>query len=135
MVHLGFKQAVPWIATAALAFALSVTAAEAKQNVSPNYDGTYAGQAKVMPELSKKSCTALQRVSADVKKGHMHGRDAKGDKFSAIVTSDGFFTGRYRFRQAGKSSTFEGNAHAGTLDGGLISLDGDCVWLVQLSKT
>lgn len=135
MTGFRFNRVLPWIATAALALAVTMQTADAKQNVTPKFDGSYAGSADVNTALSKGTCKAIDKLTAEVKKGHLHGLSGNGDKFSAIVTAQGFFTGRYHFKQAKKSTAFEGNAHDGSLTGGLWSLDGNCVWLVSLAKS
>lgn len=135
MISLGFKRALPWTASVALASAVAIGPAAARENISPAYDGAYAGTAEVMPALSKDSCKAIDKLTAEIKNGFLLGRSANGDRFHAIVTKAGFVTGKYRFKGAGKSVTFEGNAGATSLTAGLVSPDAACVWVVHLGKS
>lgn len=120
---------------ALLALAALVAAGPAlAEPISDRFDGQYAGTIHVVAALSQQGCRDRAPHEVTIKKGIMHGRSAAlGTRISGFVTSDGFFTGSYRFSDGAKTG-FEGSIEDGTLVGGVFSTDQHCAWLVKLTK-
>ncbi len=112
--------------------ALAGTAAG--EPVSGSYDGTYRGASELQNHLSADACGGPARYEAEVTGGELEGRARETeDRFTGLVTADGFFTGTYRSGD-GWTSTFQGRIDEGELLGGVTTPDRDCYWLVRLER-
>ena len=125
--------AVKTIASVVLLSFLLAGNATAKEPVSPKFDGSYKGWAELVEPLSAPDCPAGKRFAVTIEKGEMRGAMDNGTaRIGGIVTSDGFFTGRYRFED-GVYTPFEGSITDSTLIGGVFK-DGRCAWLLKLRR-
>ena len=107
--------------------------ASAADPVSDKFDGAYKGWAELVEPLSGSDCSPGRRYSVTIEKGHMHGVMESGTaQIGGIVTSDGFFTGRYRFED-GAYTPFEGSISENRLIGGVFRND-RCAWLLKLRR-
>ena len=105
----------------------------AKQNVSPKFDGTYAGTSQVAPQLSGSSCPALGDAKVKIRKGIIASEDAKaGGRFGGIVVASGFVTGKYRMK--GLKAEAQGLIDRKSMELGLRSADAKCFWLMHLTR-
>lgn len=103
----------------------------AATSVSPKFDGAYSGNIAPNAALSSGDCKPIQTYGVTIAKGMLQGGAPTGKgSTSAIVTEDGFVTGRVVMD--GKSYPLEGRIIDNTLMAGLIT--GNCTWIVKLNK-
>ena len=118
-----------------VALALSILVSlpsEAKTDISGAFDGKYQGSVAAVEALSIGTCNAPAIVAANIQKGMMTSPEGAQTSLHAIVTADGFVTGRVAI--GAKSYPIEGRVNDSTFMGGLLTEDGRCAWLVTLKK-
>lgn len=121
---------------AAMRYAVVLTGAlalMAAKSVSPAFDGSYSGTLTPNAALSTGTCAPVSNYAISVSKGTVQGPALAGKgAFTALVTEDGFLTGRASIN--GKSYPVEGRIADRTLLAGLITDNGECVWTLKLER-
>jgi hypothetical protein len=119
---------------AALALAGAFFASPAGADpVSSAFDGRYEGSGQLLAHLSQSGCAkAPDAVDMAIVKGSIQGKTVDGGRINGLMTSDGFFTGTYRFAD-GARSAIEGRIDGGSLVGSVIKSE-TCAYLLSLDK-
>lgn len=103
------------------------------ESISPAFDGRYEGSGRLLAHLSQSGCPkAPESVDVTISKGNIRGKAADGGRIEAFVTTDGFFTGTYRFAD-GARTAFEGRIDDGSLVGSAIKGE-TCAYLLTLNR-
>jgi hypothetical protein len=118
----------------AVAIALAATApARAKSDISPRFDGTYAGAMVPAPALSGSACGTHTIAGVTVRNGIIGTEAGRDIVIAGLVTEEGFVRGRLGRMQA-PSVLLEGHIDGRELTGGVIDERIGCAWIVKLQR-
>lgn len=117
-----------------ITFAILLTAAPAfaGSNVSPKFDGRYAGSAQPVAGMSRDGCEPLDLKDVSIAKGVLRSAaNAGGPTVGGFITEECYVAGRMA-RPGGKQYSMDGRLEDGVITAGFIEAESGCAWIVHL---